>query len=167
MNLKHTIETVEMEDITVVYLRHTGAYEEMSQENKFQQMIQKLVGWAGPRNLLNPETFSLLSVYHDNHEITDDAKLRTSVCIAVPADTQVEGEFGKMSIPGGRYAVGRFTLMDGQQHSQAWEYFYGEWLPNSGLQPADGFNFEMYMNDPNTDPEGKHLIDIYMPIREL
>ena len=167
MKPEKNVETVELKEMTVIYLRHVGAYEEMSRENTFSQMIQKLIAWASARGCLSPESFKLMSVYHDNHEVTAADKLRTSVCLAVPEDTKVEGEIGKMRISGGRYAVGHFVLHTGEQHSQAWDYFYGEWLPNSGYQPRDGYNFEMYMNDPNTDPENRHMIDIYMPIKSL
>jgi len=32
---------------------------------------------------------------------------RYSACITVPEDTRVEGKIGKMTMPGGMYAVGR------------------------------------------------------------
>ncbi|WP_081792060.1 GyrI-like domain-containing protein [Caldalkalibacillus mannanilyticus] len=48
-----------------------------------------------------------------------------------------------------------------------WKKVYGEWLPNSGLQPDDGYVFEMYMNNPNTHPTKKHILDIYLPVKSL
>ncbi|MEW5784143.1 MAG: GyrI-like domain-containing protein [Bacillota bacterium] len=73
----------------------------------FERLFAQLFRWAGPRNLLNPETRSVV-IYHDNPEITDKARLRISVCISVPPDTEVDGEIGKMVIPAGKYALARY-----------------------------------------------------------
>jgi len=49
-------------------------------------------------------------VYYDDPDITEDDKLRVDACITVPEDTPAEGEIGRMSIPGSKYAVARFEL---------------------------------------------------------
>jgi AraC family transcriptional regulator len=54
-----------------------------------------------------PET-QVMAVYHDNPDITEESKLRTSACITVTEDTAVDGEIGKMTVPGGKYALARF-----------------------------------------------------------
>ena len=47
-------------------------------------------GFSGSRELLCfPET-KVLSIYHDDPKITNEDKLRTSVCITIPDDTPVE-----------------------------------------------------------------------------
>ena len=108
----------------------------------------------------------ILAVYHDNPEITDEGKLRTSVCVTVPTDTEVDGEVGKMTIPGGTYAVGHFEIND-SEYEDAWNALYGTWLPASGYQPEDGVAFESYLNDPNEHPEKKCIVDIYLPVKPL
>ncbi len=44
---------------------------------------------------------------------------------------------------------------------------YGNWLPESGYQCDDRSCFEMYLNKPDEHPEGKHIIDIYIPVKPL
>ena len=132
----------------------------------FTRMFTKLFKWAGARDLLNfPET-KTMAVYHDNPEVTDDSKLRTSICVTVPVDTEVEGEIGKMKIEGGKYALGHFEL-NPDEYEGAWKTIYGDWLPQSGYQPDDKPCFEMYLNDPKEHPENKCVVDICIPVKPL
>lgn len=158
------VEVKEMPDLHVAYIRHVGPY--AGDSELFERLFQKLFTWAGPRGLLRfPET-KILSVYHDTPGITDDEKLRLDVCISVPEDTEVEGEFGKTTIPGGRYATARFEIAV-DQYGDAWNAVFGGWLPESGYQPADGPCFELYLNDPKEHPEGKHIFEICVPVKPL
>lgn len=162
--LKATVEVKDLPEMTVAYVRHVGPYAGDSQ--LFERLFNKLLKWAGPRGLLRfPET-TMLSVYHDAPEITDASKLRTSICITVPEDTEVDGEIGKMTVGGGRYAVARFELSD-DEYSAAWDAVFGGWLPESGYQPADGPSMEIYHNDPHEHPEGKSVVDICVPVKPL
>ena len=122
--------------------------------------------WAGPRGLLRfPET-QLLTVYHDDPKITDENKLRTSACITVPQDTPVDGEVGKMAIPGGTFAVASFEIA-GDEFEDAWNTLMGGWMPESGYQPDDRLCYELCHNDPKQHPENKHIVDIWVPVRPL
>jgi AraC family transcriptional regulator len=149
--------------MTVAYIRHIGPYQ--GNEKLFGSLFSKLMTWAGPRELIGPET-KCITIYHDNPDITEDEKLRISCCITVPESTPVEGEIGKMKIEGGKYAVAHFEIFP-SQYGDAWSAFYGGWLPESGYQPDDRPCFELYCGDPKTHPEGKHVVDIYMPVIPL
>ncbi len=168
MEIKCKVDIVDIKEMTVVYLRHVGTYAEFGA--KFQDMISRLIAWGFAQGVMIEGETKLLTIYHDNPEITQDDKRRTSVCISVPKETKASGEFGNMVISGGKYAIGHFVIdndMAAEQHAGAWEYLYGQWLPQSGYQPGDGPNFEIYLNDPSTHPEKKHFIDIYLPIKPL
>ena len=163
-SLKADVEVKELPQMHVAYIRHIGPYE--GDAELFGRLFGKLFQWAGPRDLLRfPET-KTLSVYYDNPDITDPDKRRVDVCITVPEDTKVEGEIGKTSIQGGRYAVARFEIAV-EQYGDAWNAVYGGWLPESGYQPADGPCFELYHNDPEQHPEHKHIFDICIPVKPL
>ena len=41
---------------------------------------------------------------------------------------------------------------------------YGKWMPESGYQPADSPCYEIYLNDPEKDPEGKFVFDMCVPV---
>jgi AraC family transcriptional regulator len=158
------VEVRDMPEMTVAYVRHIGPY--MGDGELFKGLWARLMTWAGPRNLLRQPDLRCLSVYHDDPEITDESRLRTSVCITVPPDTKVEGEIGKMTIPGGRYAAARFEL-DESEFGQAWQYVFGTWLPQSGYQPDDRPAFELCLNNPEEHPEGKHIVEICIPVKPL
>jgi AraC family transcriptional regulator len=159
-----TVEVKEIPEQSVAYLRHVGPYQ--GDGELFGRLIGKLMTWAGARGLINfPET-QLLMVYHDDPKVTDDEKLRTSVCLTIPKETKVDGEIGKMTLHGGDYAVARFELAD-NEFQQAWDKIYGVWLPDSGYQPDNHPCFEICHNDPKEHPEHKHIVDICVPVKPL
>lgn len=161
---KPTVDVKSMQAFTVAYVRNIGPYK--GNYTLFEDLMNKLSTWAGPRGLYDQPDLKCLSIYHDDPDITDAQNLRLSVCISIPKDTKVDGEIGKMEIPAGKYAIGHFKL-DSDQFQDAWNFMYGEWMPKSGYQPDDGLCYESYLNDPSKDPEKKHKFDIYIPIKPL
>lgn len=158
------VEVKDMSELHVAYVRHIGPYK--GDQELFARLFNKLMAWASQRGLLRfPET-KVLAVYHDNPDITEASKLRTDACITVPEDTQVEGDFGRATIPAGRYAVAHFEIAP-DQYEDAWNAVYGVWLPESGYQPEDGPCYELYLNDPQEHPEGKHIVDICVPVKPV
>ena len=163
-NQKRIVEVKDLPKITLAYVRYVGPYK--GDDKLFQTLFAKLMKWAGPRALINfPETKSII-VYHDDPEITEEAKLRTSVCISVPDDTEVSGEVGKMEIGNGKYALARFELLP-NEFQEAWNWVCGTWLPQSGYQPDDGPCFEWYHNDPKDHPENRFICDICIPVKPM
>lgn len=163
-NLTVNVEVKDVPEMHIAYIRHIGPY--AGDMALFKKLFDKLCAWAGPRGLLRfPET-KFIAIYHDNPDVTDEARLRTDVCITVPADTKAEGEIGKAIIPAGKYAIAHFEI-NVEQYGDAWSALYGGWLPESGYQPDDRPCFELYLNDPKTHPQGKHIVDIYAPVKPL
>ena len=158
------VEVKEMRELNVAYVRHIGPYKGDSE--LFENLFNKLMKWAGPRGLLRfPET-QVLTVYHDDPKITDEDKLRTSACITVPKNTPVEGAIGKMTIPGGKFAVARFEIAE-DGFEEAWNMLMGGWMPESGYQPDDRLCYELNHNDPKEHPDHKHIVDICVPVKAL
>ncbi len=83
-----TVEVKEMPEMHVAYYRHVGSYSGVA------EAFDKLMRWAGPRGLLQFPKTRMLGVYHDDPEITDPSRLRSSACITVPEGTEVAGEIG-------------------------------------------------------------------------
>ncbi len=159
-----SVDVKEVPEMNVAYIRHIGPY--AGDSKLFEDLFGKLMKWAGPRNLISfPET-RMLTIYHDSPELTDENKLRISVCITVPEGTETDGDIGSMKIPGGKFAIGHFEI-DQDQYGAAWNSLFGIWLPESGYQAADGPCYELYMNEPKDYPEGKHLVDIYTSVKPL
>ena len=160
--LTATIEVAERDAQSVVYLRHTGPY---GQVDLVPKLVAKLQRWAIPRGYVDSDSRVIL-VAHDNPSITDSDKLRLSVCFSAPEDAQAEGEFGTMTIPGGRYAVARVEI-EREQIAAAWDAVCGGWLPQSGYQPDDRPCYEVMIVSPREHPEGKIVLDLCVPVRPL
>ena len=162
--IQTNVEVKDIPEMHVAYVRHIGPYK--GDSALFGRLFGKLMAWAGPRGLLNfPET-KMLSVYHDSLDITDESKLRTDVCITVPENTEVDGEIGKGTIPGGKYAVGHFEISVAQ-YEDAWNTIFGGWLPQSGYQCLGSPCYELYYNNPEQHPEHKQILDICVPVKPL
>ncbi len=158
-----TVEVREFPEYTVAYVRHTGPYK--GDSALFERLFGQLCTWAGPRDLIKPDETLFFAIYHDNPDITEEDKLRVSICLTVPAGTTVDGDIGIMTIQEGKYAVAHFELLP-HQYMEAWNAVYGDWLPRSGYQPDDRPCFEMYPVNAVT-PEGKHIVDICVPVKPL
>jgi AraC family transcriptional regulator len=142
-----------------IYVRHTGQF------NEIGQAYNKLFQWAGPRGLLNfPET-KTATVYHDDPKVTDIENVRQSACISISSSVKTDGEIGTMSVPAGKYAVGRFEIGP-TEFEEAWNSMC-LWLGDSGWQPADGYPYELYHNNHEEHPERKFILDICMPVKPL
>lgn len=163
-NIKAEVEVKDTPEFQVAYVRHVGPY--AGDSELFGKLFGKLMKWAGPRGLMSSPDTKILAIYHDDPNITEAAKLRTSVCVSVPADMPVEGEIGKMAIPAGKYAVARFEISP-EEYADAWNAVFGGWLPESGYQPADGPCYELFLNNPDEHPEKKHIFDICVPVKPL
>ena len=157
------VSIIDFPESTVAYVRYIGPY--AGNESLFEWLFGKLCAWAGPRRLLEREDAKFLIIYHDNPEVTDESKLRMSVCLTVPEGIEAEGEIGKMIIPAGLYGAARFEL-DTTEYADAWSWVYGQWLPQSGYVPDDRPGFEMYPGEESKE-EGKRTVDIYVPIRKM
>ena len=153
-----------MPAMTVAYVRHVGNYK--GNQELFSKLMGKLMKWAGPRGVLQEKNMQILSVYYDEPEITDDDKLKLDVCVTIPENFEVDGEIGKMTILEGKYVVARFEL-NPEEYGDAWDMLYKDWLPESGFQPDDKPCYELYLNDPKQHPEGKHIVDICIPVIPL
>jgi AraC family transcriptional regulator len=152
-----------LEATTVAYVRHVGPY--AGNPDLFGRLFGRLFQWAGPRGLVGAQP-NLLTIYHDNPEITEEDKLRISACLAVPDGTRADGDVGVMAIQVGEYAVATFTL-DPSEYGLAWNWLMGVWFPSSGYQPDDRYCFERYLNDPKQHPEGKHVVELWEPVKAL
>ncbi len=147
----------------VAYVRHTGRYQGLGEV--FADLFTRLMAWAQPRGFVTPQA-SLLSVYHDNPSITEDDRLRVSVCIAVPEETEASGGIGRMEVEGGTFAVGHFELGE-HDYPEAWYTIAGGWLPESGYEPDDRLPFERFPIGHTAADLDNHVVEIWLPVRPL
>lgn len=158
------VEIKEMPEMDVVYIRHTGPYKKDAE--LFHKLFKKLYNWAYKQGLVCSYETKWLSLFHDNPDLTDDDKLRVSVCMSITDNIKTDGEIGRMTITGRKYAVGHFEL-NNDQYQDAWNAIFSGWLPESGYQPDDGFCFELYSDGLAGNDNEKNNVDIYIPVRTL
>jgi len=158
-NMETNIAVKEMPAMDLIYCRHVGPFDQIG------GAYEKLMKWAGPRDLLRfPET-KTLTVYHDDPKVVDIDKVRQSACITVDENAKPEGEFGKMHLPGGKYAVGSFKVMP-HQFGEAWDAVC-RWMAESGYQPTDGYPYEYYPEEHEAGPPPVFTVDICVPVKPL
>lgn len=154
------IEVKQLPDMRVIYCRHTGPFHEIG------KAYQKLARWAAPRDLYEEGKTKSMTVTHDDPAVTDISKIRQSACILVDKDVEPEGEFGKMTVSGGKFVVGRFEL-GVSDFEQAWNTMC-DWFTESGYKQAEGSTFELYHNDIKPEKTGaQFVVDICIPVTPL
>jgi len=159
-NMKFSAKVKEMPEMNIVYIRHRGPY------NQVGDAIRKIMKWCTARDLIRfPET-KILTVYHDDPDITQKEKLRSDACVTIPRGTKTEGEVGTYVIPGGKFAVASVEIT-ADEFGDAWDKLVGDWIPEHGYQSDERLCYEIGLNDPKQHPEGKFIVDICEPVKPL
>lgn len=161
MNLNKSLEVKELPKMTVAYIRNMGPWG--VDKNEYKKLRDKLFSWAEAGDLTFGKDFKYLILYHDDPNVALSDKLRMSLCITIPPETKVNGEIGKMEIEAAKYVIARFELTD-KDFQIAWEWLYGQWLPNSGYKLDDKPYFETYPEAPKGE---KFTVDFCIPIKPL
>lgn len=155
MNCTFEIKNIPAFDI--IYCRHQGALDQM------QDAFAKLMQWAYPRELVTAPEMKLLSVFHDNPDITEKEKLTADAAMIVRKGVKTDGEIGGYEISGGLYAIGRFEI-DMGEFPDAWHGMF-DLLTEHGCQCTNGHHYEIYQNNRDEHPEKKWIVDICIPVK--
>jgi len=155
-----SIEIRSEDDLQLIYVRYSGPYKGDSQ--LFSSLFDQLYQWASERKLIN-ELSRWFVIYHDYGNETDDDLLRISVCLSVGGNVAVSGNVGIMTLPSGKYGVGKF-LVSAEEYGKAWYHMYAIWLPKSKHKIADRYAFEHY--PPQLEGTSKQTVEIYLPLFE-
>ena len=144
----------------MAYMRVVGQYNHENLNPAFGRVIE----WAAQNGVMNANTICL-GVYYDDPEVTAPEKQRADVGITVDESFQPTGDIHVQTLAGGLCAVLRHqghyeTLGD------AYRWFYGVWLPESGREPGTAPPYEIYVNDASELPPEEWLTDICVPLAE-
>lgn len=125
----------------------------------------KKLGCSLMANSLMDNVGELFCIYHDLPESKPDAELRSHVAVSILSGfpDQLNG-FDYFDVSGGKYAVLEHTGPYPTLKS-AYDWLYGHWLPNSGLEPRDLPPLEVYLNDPRATPSSDLRTDIRLPLQ--
>ncbi|MCB2156724.1 GyrI-like domain-containing protein [bacterium] len=158
-----SIEVKEKPAFDVAVVRHKGPFRAGDGE-AFMGVMQRMFAWAEPRGLVRfPET-QLLATYEIDPDVPREDALRMAICLTVPPETPAEGEVERCVLPAGRYAVARHELLP-PEYQAAWDQLIEEWIPAQGLTIDERPCYEHYLNDPDTHPEGRCIVDICVPVK--
>jgi len=144
-------------ELTVVYMMHTGAY------NTVGQTWEKFNKWVGSHNELVTEDSMFICEYLDDPSVVPENKLRSLACMTVPAGYVPDHGVTMKTIPGCKYAVGRY-VGPYTKLGEAWHTFYAEGLPSLGCKAKQSPCFELYINGPHEVPPEQLITDIYEAI---
>ena len=140
----------------IVGLAHKGAYLEIG------QAFEKVSAIATSRGLW-PNVKSMLGLYYDDPSAVAEADLRSFAALEVSADMALPDGLEEMNVAKGDVAVLLFTGPYSGLKA-AYDYLYGDWLPNSGREMRDAPSYEVYLNSPmDTAPEDL-LTEICVPL---
>ncbi|ATQ42582.1 AraC family transcriptional regulator [Caulobacter mirabilis] len=136
---------------------HVGPYAEVG------RAFQQLGGLIAARGLF-PHVQAMIGVYHDAPGSKPDAELRAhaAVIIADGFPTDIAG-LEYFDLAGGRYAV---MTHQGPPATLAvaYEWLYGQWLPQSGEEPRDAPPIEVYLTDPRVTPMDQARTEVRLPL---
>lgn len=125
---------------------------------------ERLFRWAQAKDLLAPET-RMVGVSYDDPFITAGGKCRYDACITLAQKPPASEPVGYRVLKAGRYAVARLGCF-AAEIQLAYHALYGLWLPHSGFMPGDAPVYELYLQTPEQNPEGKFLLEICLPLAE-
>lgn len=151
----YDVEIIDHKEINLVGYPYQGDYLEIGSE------FEKMFIYAGSRGLLNENTRSI-GLYYDDPQSVAKEDLRSMACISIQDDVEFSGDDAPqaVTIPTGKCAT---LLFKGAyaELEQPYNWFFGEWLPQSGHEVADFPPFEEYLNDPKETPPNELLTRIH------
>ncbi|MET3901114.1 DNA gyrase inhibitor GyrI [Devosia sp. UYZn731] len=106
----------------------------------------------------------MIAVFFDDPDLVPETDLRSRACLAVTDSLAVEAPLVENIIHGGLYARLSYTGPYADMRD-AYRWFLGVWLPDSGYEPDNAPLFEAYLNDPREVPQTELRTDIHLPIR--
>ncbi|OEH94159.1 AraC family transcriptional regulator [Bacillus solimangrovi] len=152
------LEIKELPDYEVAYVRHVGSYSETS------KAWSELAKWASEKGIYDTQYFIGISL--DNPQFVDEHACRYDACITLPKgfEKNDEAPVNYQHLKGGTYVMYEFrdTL---DKFSLAYEAIFAQWLPTSEYEIDNRPILEFCLNNPNADPEGKAIVDLYIPIK--
>lgn len=142
--------------LSVIAIDHHGSY--MQVGKAFHQLYVLL----GANNWIVPGQRSI-GVYFDDPDITPEQNLHSQAGIITATVPPIEPPLIHSKIRGGDYAVLRYQGPYASMRA-AYQWLYGQWLPQSGFEAADAPIFEEYINNPREVAASELITDIYLPL---
>jgi len=152
------VNIVDLPPARIAYRRHIGPYGPAVG----QFWAQAVMPWMLGQGLAGATCYG---IGHDDPSVTPADKCRYDACVEIPEGFEPGGQFSVAHLPGGRYAVTRYTGSP-RDIGPVWNRMMKEWLPSSGLQCDERPCFERYENLA-TQTDGSFTCEICIPVKAL
>ena len=143
------VEIKNRPELRAAAVRHVGPYHQIGEAFRTLDSIVR------PSGLMKPGA-QMIAIYHDTPDSTPTDQLRSDAAVTVSPGDQLPKGLTEERVPGGRYAcaihVGPY-----EQLGDAWVRLRREWLPASGHRAGSGASYEVYLNNPMTEPDKQKL----------
>lgn len=142
--------------------RHLGAILHRGAYTNIGPCYEKLATMATEKNLW-PSVQGMIGVHYDDPNVVDETNLRAHAGLWMVQVSSIPDSLEEVVLPPGNSAIlhykGPYTAI-----KVAYDYLYGDWLPKSGLEPANAPPYEIYLNSPADTQESELLTDIVLPL---
>ena len=154
------VRIVELEPMTIAYTHSPKGY----RQEGINEAWRKLMPYYAAHTPQKVEE-ACLGLSWDDPKVVEVDRCRYEAAMAVDVGTEPEGEVGVRRLPGGTYAVYRYTGPYAGL-SETYDRLIKGWLVNSGHQMRDEPSLEFYRSDPKTVPPEELITDIYLPVEK-
>jgi AraC family transcriptional regulator len=155
--LHHEVRLLEVKPMVGVCVQHQGSYLMIA------RAFNVVFRWAQARNIQH-EIRNVIGIYDDDPFAVPEKQLHSRACLMFDHEVKLESPMSRVEIAGGLCAVLRHQGPYADMRL-AYQWLYGQWLPNSGHLVADASVFEVYLNHPRDTVPADLLVDIYLPLQ--
>lgn len=157
LSAMHAVEVKSLPSAKMAVIPHHGSYMQIGKA--FETLVGVLITQIGP-GVNEP----LRALYFSDPTQVAEEDLRSAAGAVVPDTFPIEEPLEAYQVRSGDYAILRHT---GPYPELRWayEWLYGEWLPNSGRVPADAPCMEIYVNNPREIAPADLITDICLPLK--
>jgi len=156
-NAAHPVRIEHVPALDVIALDHTGSYMQIG------QAFDGLFGRVAALGLVRPGV-RMLGRFFDDPTAVPETDLRAQACVAGCADGELPTPLVRTTLPASECAVlvhtGPYATM-----GAAYRWLFGEWLIDSGREPADAPVVEAYLNSPRDTAPADLVTHIHLPLR--
>lgn len=152
------IEIRQQPEIRMVAESHKGDYQFLG------RTISQLQARLALREVdLTAENAISAAVLHDDPFLVAEPDLRSDIGFIISENTELPEDFNEVRIAPSRCAVLHFT---GPYVGlfEAYQYLYGQWVPNNGVELSDSPIYAMILEDPRAVSPADVRTDICLPL---
>ncbi len=155
---------VEMKEIPALHIAYLANLKGYSLPEICDTWI-RLDRWSQAHSVYRDDTI-MLGISMDDPDITPVEKCRYLAGITIPPEITKDRLVGILDIPAQTCAVFHVDCRADQIQGH-YQSIYKDWLPDSGLQPADFPCYEVYLKTPEQSTGGEYSLDIHIPVKPI